>query len=418
MVQQKIAEANRQTSSIESALCALDSNATEYASQFVRLLLEAARKQRVSDVHLHPSEGGLDVRWRVDGVLQHVGTFPRITNTSVVTRLKVLAGLLTYRSDVPQEGRLSDSCSDVEMRISTFPTVFGERAVVRLLGGEQQFRRLDELVLPEDICRHLRDLLLETSGMILVVGPAGSGKTTTLYAALREVVEVSSGGRSIVSLEDPVEVILDGVAQSQISAAASFDFAVGLRSLMRQDPEVILVGEIRDRQTADVAFQAAMTGQLVLSSFHAGSAAEAITRLSDLGIAPYVLRSGLRAAIFQRLVRRLCDCSIPSDDEQDRLGFSARTVRKSVGCRACNGTGYRGRAVLAEMLSTNDRGLQQAILESADTERLAKLAEAAGMTSIWQRACDAVAAGTTSPREVRRVLGFGANNSHSGLPIL
>jgi type II secretory ATPase GspE/PulE/Tfp pilus assembly ATPase PilB-like protein len=384
----------------------LDAADAEYASRFVDELFEAAQQAQVSDVHLQPTASGMNVCWRVDGVLQTVGAFPRSTVSSVVARLKVLAGLLTYRSDVPQEGRIREGASPVEIRVSTFPTLHGERAVVRLFAQEKKLARLAELGLPDEVAERLERLLHETSGMILVTGPAGSGKTTTLYAALREIVAANRGGRSIVSLEDPVESAIDGVAQSQTNEPAGFDFAVGLRSLMRQDPEVILVGEIRDEQTAEVAFQATLTGQLVLSSFHAGSAVGAITRLLDMGVAPYLLRSGLLAIVSQRLIRRLCDCSTASGDDRDRLGLDVTEVRQAAGCDRCGHTGYRGRMVLAEMLACAGSDLQQAILDRHDSRRLQEIAVASGMTSLRRRACAAVETGQTSPAEIRRVLGF------------
>lgn len=224
------------------------------------------------------------------------------------------------------------------------------------------------------------------------------------------MVGVSGGGRSIVSLEDPIESEVQKVAQSQIKPAAGFTFATGLRSLMRQDPEVILVGEIRDRETAEVAFQAALTGQLLLSSFHSGSAAGAITRLSDMGIESYLLRSGLRAIICQRLVRRLCKCSVDSHDANEWLGLQVEKASNPVGCKSCRNTGYQGRLVLAEMLDTEEPAIRRAILSQSDTAQLEQAAVEAGMTSRWHRACDAVESGLTSPEEIRRVLGFASAN--------
>ena len=243
----------------------------QYAMQFVELLLDSARSLDASDIHLQPTPAGLELRLRIDGVLQALGVFPAGVAANVIARIKVLADLLTYRTDVPQEGRIR-SATPVEMRVSTFPTLYGEKAVVRLFAGGR-FLRIDDLGLPVEIASALRRLLAETSGAILITGPAGSGKTTTAYACLRELVASSESGRSIATLEDPIETAIAGVAQSQVNAAAGFDLATGLRSLMRQDPEVIMVGEIRDRATAEIAFQAALTGQLVLSTFHAPSAA-------------------------------------------------------------------------------------------------------------------------------------------------
>ena len=400
---------------LEERLRQLDAAGHEYATRFVAELLADARRAGASDVHLQPSSRGLDVRWRLDGVLQHIGVFPRGESADIVTRLKVLANLLTYRTDVPQEGRLREQDEHldardevgVEMRVSTFPTLHGERAVVRLFASPRAFRYPADLGLPEPVTESLTQLLRETSGALLVCGPAGSGKTTTTYAALRELVRMAGGQKSIVTLEDPVEVAVDGVAQAQVNTHAGFDLQQGLRSLMRQDPEVILVGEIRDRETAEVVFQAALTGHLLLTTFHAGSAAAAISRLSDMGIEPYLMRSGVRAILCQRLVRRLCHCRRPLTGENERLGMDLKGGFEAVGCEDCLHTGYRGRLVLAELLAPRDDEVGRAILSRSDESQLERLAKEAGMVTIWRRAMDAVESGTTSPSEVRRVMGFG-----------
>ncbi|MEX0613247.1 MAG: GspE/PulE family protein [Pirellulales bacterium] len=384
----------------------LDTADPAYATHVVDRLLAAAGQAGASDLHLQPTAGGLDLRWRLDGVLEPIARLPRQGAPNVVARLKVLAELLTYKTDVPQEGRIRQGSAGAEIRVSTFPTLYGEKAVVRLFAQPGRLLLLDDLGLTGEIRDGLRRLLAETSGAILVTGPAGSGKTTTLYACLREVVRESGGGRSIASLEDPIEMAVEGVAQSQVNPAADFDLAKGLRFLMRQDPEVIMVGEIRDRPTAEVAFQASLTGHLVLSTFHAGSAAGAISRLSDMGIAPYLLRSGLLAIICQRLVRRLCRCARPSDDPAALLGLPVREARLPAGCPDCRGTGYQGRVVLAEMLLADASDLGRAILSQSDAAHLEHLATQHGMISRWQRGRQAIEAGLTSPAEVRRVLGF------------
>lgn len=383
----------------------------DYAVRFTELMIESGVSSGASDLHLQPTANGLDLWWRIDGVLQQVGSFPRTSVSDVVTRLKVMADLLTYYKDVPQEGRIrSNSNSDTEMRVSTFPTIHGERAVVRIFAGNSELQQLSELGLPEKIQSQFENLLADTSGAVLVTGPAGSGKTTTLYCALRQVLNASGGGRSIVTLEDPVESVIEGIMQSEINPPAQFDFATGLRSLMRQDPEVILVGEIRDRETAEVAFQAALTGQLVLSSFHTASAASAISRLSDMGIAPYLLRSGLRAIIYQRLVRKLCKCSKPAENEQEFLGLPVRSANVAVGCPDCDNHGYRGRILLAEMLSLDSPEVGRDILAQVDAGKLELTAIKAGMVTRWQRAHEAVESGVTSAAEIRRVLGM--NEKH------
>ena len=404
-------------------LSPLDAAQVTYATQFVERLLAAAARIDASDVHLHPTPAGLEIRWRLDGVLQLVGTFPRGESTDVVARLKVLAGLLTYRTDVPQEGRiavghvssLSGADQDrlktvptVEMRVSTFPTLHGERAVVRLFAAQQQYLYPEVLGLPEEIHSALAAALGETSGALLVTGPAGSGKTTTAYACLRHLVRQSRTAKSIVSLEDPIEVAVEGVSQSQVNAAAGFDLATGLRSLMRQDPEVILVGEIRDRETATTVFQAALTGHLVLSTFHAGSCATAVSRLADMGIEPYLLRSGLAGVMSQRLVRRLCSqcAKVAAGNDESRLGLPVKQWRVAAGCPACGQSGYHGRLVLAEMLPPLEGDFGAAVLARADARELARLAQAAGMTSLLSRGIAAVTEGSTDPAEIRRVLGF------------
>ena len=387
------------------ALSPADAN---YATAFVDSLLSGGRAIGASDLHLHPGPDALAVRWRIDGVLQPGGRYPRELAPNIVARLKVLAELLTYRTDSPQEGRIRTAAEGVEMRVSTFPTLHGEQAVVRLFGSQQRLERLSELGLPDAVREQLAALLHETSGAVLISGPAGSGKTTTAYAALREIAAASGGGRSIATLEDPVEVALANVSQSQVNMNAGFDLTSGLRFLLRQDPEVILVGEMRDRPTAEVALQAALTGHLVLTTFHAGSAAGALSRLLDMGLEPYSLRSGILAVISQRLVRRLCDCAVAADpiDAEARLGLPVTSARLPKGCPQCAGSGYRGRLVLAEMCALDGAELGQAILDRRDARALEQLATQHGLTTCWQRACEAVEAGWTSPAEVRRVLGF------------
>jgi type II secretory ATPase GspE/PulE/Tfp pilus assembly ATPase PilB-like protein len=372
----------------------------------VERLLAAAREAGASDIHLQPGGEGLEVRLRLDGVLQTLGVFSVGEKSSIIARLKVLAELLTYRTDAPQEGRIRTVGAEVEMRVSTFPTLYGERAVVRLFAAPGAYLSVDDLGLPAEIGHALVRLTGETSGAIVIAGPAGSGKTTTAYACLREMVRHSGEGRSIVSLEDPIEAAVAGVAQSQVNRSADFTLATGLRSLMRQDPEVILVGEIRDQPTAEAVFQAALTGHLVVTTFHAGSAAGAISRLSDMGIEPYLLRSGVLAILCQRLARRLCACSRESSDDAERLGLEATAYRVPVGCPECRGAGYRGRIVLAEMLTAQPTELGRSILSRDDAGRLEQLAIQSGMVPLRRRALEAVEAGLTSPAELRRIFGF------------
>ena len=300
----------------------------------VDALLAAAVAARASDVHLIPDPTGLAVRFRVDGRLAEVGRFPPAVAGNVVSRLKVLAGLLTYDADRPQEGRLSApagaEAGSPQMRLATFPTVHGEKAVVRLFAPAGSLARLDDLGFPPALARELRSAADARGGLILVTGPAGSGKTTTAYALLRELAGGGDGStdlsktplRSLVSLEDPVEALVPGVSQSQTRPAAGFNFPTGLRSLLRQDPEVIFVGEVRDGETARIALGAALTGHLVITTFHAGSGRQAAVRLRETGAEAYQIRHGVRAVLAQRLLRTLC--TAPARRPPTTLGSACR----------------------------------------------------------------------------------------------
>ena len=390
-------------SQLADTLRRLDATCDDYATKFVNALLSASQAASVSDVHLQPTDAGLEIRWRMDGVLQSVGIFKPGSSADPIARLKVMAELLTYRKDAPQEGRIRQCPTGVEMRVSTFPTLRGERAVIRMFVNSDQPWYLDDLGLPGNIQSVWSRQLAETSGAVLVSGPAGSGKTTTAYASLRQITRNANGGRSLVSLEDPIEVEVAGVAQSQVNAAADFTMTSGLRSLLRQDPEVLFIGEIRDAEAAAISFQAALTGQLALTTFHSHSAAAAISRLRDMGIETYVLRSGIRAILNQRLVRRLCECRQPHD-AADALGWETTSAWKAIGCEQCNGTGYRGRALLAELMIPAN--LDRQTIERCDPKEIESASVSQGMVTRWSRAIEAIEDGTTSPEEARRVLGF------------
>ncbi|QDU26286.1 Putative type II secretion system protein E [Anatilimnocola aggregata] len=372
--------------SLAARLQQLDPRDLNYATHFADQLLAAAAEARASDIHLQPTTAGIEVRWRLDGVLLSVGTFSRGEGTDIAARLKVLARLLTYRTDIPQEGRIPAADARAEMRVSTFPSLYGERVVIRLFVAPQELLQLVDLGLPAEITTALQNAVQRTSGAVLLTGPAGGGKTTTAYACLRHVVQSTHGARSIVSLEDPIEVALTGVSQSQVNPAAGFDLASGLRALLRQDPEVVLLGEVRDQPTAAALFQAALTGQLVISTFHAGSVCEAISRLAEMGIEPYLLRSGLSLLLHQRLLRKLCTCG-------------------SAGCDRCQRSGYSGRIAVAELLPPLNSELTAAVLRHADAAELQRLVEAAGMVPIKVRVQTLVEQGLTSPAEMMRVLG-------------
>ncbi|QDT36179.1 GspE/PulE family protein [Stratiformator vulcanicus] len=366
----------------------LAADGAETVPAIVDLILSQARQSRVSDVHLTPSAEALLMDWRIDGVLHDVYAFPESLKPNIVARLKVASELLTYRTDVPQEGRIRDGRPG-EVRVSTFPTVHGERAVIRLFADPGKLFRLHDLGLTPSVADELSRSLNQSGGAILISGPAGSGKTTTAYACLREIVATSDERRSVVSLEDPVESLIHGVAQSQIRPASGFDYPTGLRSLMRQDPEVIFVGEIRDRPTAEIVLQAALSGHLVLTTFHAGSAAGAIGRLLDMGIEPFQVRSGVRAILSQRLLRTLCECR----------------GRQLGGCESCRGTGYVGRRPIAEVLTTDESSTGKAIIAREDASEIGRRAEAAGMIPLRRNAEDALALGLVDEAEITRVLG-------------
>lgn len=386
-----------------------------YVPEIVSLILTEARKSRASDVHLAPSENALMMQWRIDGVLHSVGGFDKELAGRIVARLKVICGLLTYRTDVPQEGRVAREHSSSEVRVTTFPTLHGEKAAIRMFAESDSLQRLDELGLPDAILSSVRAHLTATAGVLLWTGPSGSGKTTSVYACLRDIIAQSAGGRCVMTLEDPIEVAIDGATQSQVRPSVGFDLTSGLRSLMRQDPDVILVGEIRDPATAEAAFQAALTGHLVLSTFHAGSVAEALARLLDMQIEPYLLRSGLRSIVCQRLLRRTCSkCGGPSrerhvDEKSGPAGNSSDKTASERGlaaaCGQCGSTGYLGRLLLAEMLDPDVPEMARAILNKSDSRTLASLAESTGMETLRHAANQAISDGRTTREEVLRVLG-------------
>jgi general secretion pathway protein E len=394
------------TTALRRQLEALDSRAEIYASQFVDLVLAAAQQLGATDIHLCPTADALDVALRIDGVLEHWGAYPKGTSSDVITRFKVIADLLTYRTDVPQEGRVRDPNVRGEIRVSSFPTLHGEKIAIRLFRGEANLHYLEDLGLPDDVRGLLHRKLFETSGAVLITGPAGSGKTTTAYACLREVARITGGSRNIATLEDPIEVSVPGVAQTQVRPQSGFDLATGLRALLRQDPEVILIGEMRDPTTASTALQASLTGQLVLTTFHASSAAGAVNRLLDMGLEPYMLRSGILVVICQRLVRKLCACATETTSAEAKLGLPVARVLLPQGCAACHGSGYNGRIVLVESLTFDSPDVASAILSRSDANELEKIAVTRGMQTRWDQAIKAVEAGLTSAAEVRRVLGF------------
>ncbi len=387
---------------LQAQLDALDLTGPERTSRLVDQILRDALRRSASDVHLEPTPRAVEVRYRLDGVLQPVASVSRELAPNLVARLKVLADLLTYRLDIPQEGsiRQDQNRYGADMRVSTFPTIHGEKVVVRIFHASVQTLDLEQLGLSPELHGALTDLLRQRTGAIFLTGPSGSGKTTTIYACLRHLVRSDASGRHIVTIEDPVERVIEGISQAQARPGTEFDFARGLRSLLRQDPEVIMIGEVRDRETAAIAIEAALTGHLVISTLHAGSACGVVGRLLEMGIEPYLLTSGLKGILNQRLVRRLCEnCRQPAAAVQE-----AGPAWQARGCEQCAGTGYGGRVLLAELL-TLDPSLRQAILERADTTTLEAATSRPGRQTIWTAAERSVADGLTTVSEIERVLG-------------
>lgn len=358
------------------------------AVAIVERLLLAARDRGASDLHLDPGEGGVRVRMRRDGALQTVESLPAELSQHLVGRCKALADLLVYRRDVPQEGRITAERSGFgcELRVATYPTLFGERVAIRFDAPDGAPRPIAELGLEPEACAALRQAIEQPDGVVLLTGPSGSGKTTTLYSCLRHLVD-NGPERTIVTVEDPVERRIEGIVQTEVDPVAGLDFARALRSLLRQDPDVLLVGEIRDRETAGIALEAGLTGHLVATTLHAGSAPEVFARLLEMAIEPFVLTTTVRGVLAQRLLRRLCR----ADDCGDA-------------CSQCQGSGYAGRQLVAEWLPMTPE-LRQVVLARGDGSDLAAAAANSGFRGLRAAAQQLIERGITDALEVERVLG-------------
>ncbi|MEX1183299.1 MAG: GspE/PulE family protein [Gemmatimonadota bacterium] len=376
--------------------------------KLVNLLLLEALEARASDVHLETYQGGLRVRYRIDGVLQDAAAPPRRLAAAVVSRLKIMAELDIAERRVPQDGRIRLRMRDrqVDVRVSTLPTLHGESVVLRLLDKERGRIGLPELGMAPDTEQLFMQAISRPHGIVLSTGPTGSGKTTTLYAAIDRI---RTGREKIVTVEDPVEYELAGVPQVPVNEKVGLTFANALRALLRQDPDIMLVGEIRDHETADIATHAALTGHLVLSTLHTNDAATALTRLVDLGIESYLVASTVEAVLAQRLVRRLCDeCAVETpltSEQRTALAGSAPDLthaRTGAGCSACRSTGYRGRTGIYELLVMDDE-LRAALHRDASSGGLASLAVGKGMRLLRDDGLRLVRAGITTVDEVLRV---------------
>lgn len=371
-------------------------------------LLHLALAQGASDMHIEPDGQGVRVRIRVDGLLQQLCVLPRTQQSTLLTQLKVLSGMDIAEKRVPQDGRLlleHEGC-EVDLRLSSLPTVNGEKLAIRFLQRQDNLLQLEQLQFSESNLQRYRQLFHQPNGLVLLTGPTGSGKTTTLYATLQEL-DAAAG--NIITLEDPVEYKLAGINQVAVNRRSGLTFAAGLRSVVRQDPDVIMLGEIRDEETAAMAVHAALTGHLVLSTLHTNDAIGAVYRLLDMGIADYLLAAGLRGVLAQRLLRRPCRCCgerrLATAAELQYLGRRADErlqVVQAHGCEHCHGTGYRGRLALHELI-VFDKRMQQLLVNGADEAELLREARKHGWCSLYADAVDKVLQGATTVEELWRV---------------
>jgi general secretion pathway protein E len=375
--------------------------------RLVNSLLFQAVKDRASDIHIEPFERDVSVRFRIDGLLYDILKPPRRYHPTIIARIKIMAGLDIAEKRLPQDGRLRFRAAgrDIDVRVSIVPTQFGERAVLRLLDRTGALLTLEQLGLGGTNLSQIEKLIQRSHGIVLVTGPTGSGKTTTLYAALSRL---NSSLRNIITIEDPIEYQLHGVGQIQVNPKIDLTFANGLRSILRQDPDIIMVGEIRDGETAEIAIQAALTGHLVFSTLHTNDSFGALSRLIDMGIEPFLVSSSLVGVMAQRLVRRVCpSCREPAvaesaDASEIGLAPGTRLFVAGPGCEACKGTGYRGRSGIHELLVLDDavRGL---VMQRSDAAAVRRHATQHGMPTLRDDGAAKVAAGETTVEEVLRV---------------
>jgi general secretion pathway protein E len=374
----------------------------------IDLLLKQAVRDRASDVHIEPQEDKLRVRYRIDGILSEVMSLPLSVHAPLLSRVKIMAGLNIAERRRPQDGQITFDLGDreVDIRVATANTIYGEMAVLRILDKSFAFMPLPEIgFLPEMLGRYMQ-MLKTPFGMILMSGPTGSGKTTTQYASVNQLDAV---GRKIITIEDPVEYRFANINQMQVNPAAGVTFATGLRACMRLDPDVILVGEIRDAETAQIGTQAALTGHLVLSSVHANDTVSTIVRMIDLGIEPFLIASALIGVVAQRMVRRVCPyCLQPSEVSEDEreayereMGEKRNEFVVGAGCNFCAGTGYLGRTGIFETLMVSE-SIRRMIVKGTDVDEIRAQAKKEGMVSLWHDGMMKVKMGTTTPFEVLR----------------
>ncbi|MEY4640713.1 MAG: hypothetical protein RLZZ227_707 [Pseudomonadota bacterium] len=376
--------------------------------RLVNHLFARALDLNASDIHFEPNENYLEVRCRVDGIMTRIERLPTKIQSAVASRLKLMARLDIGEKRLPQDGRIDYriGARDLDMRVSTLPGVLGESIVLRILDRSDLSIELSDLGMPDNVLRNYARVITQPHGLILITGPTGSGKTTTLYATLEKI---HSEKHKIVTVEDPVEYQLGGITQIQVNPQIGLSFASGLRSIVRQDPDILMIGEIRDHETAEIAIESALTGHLVFSTLHTNDAAGAVTRLQDMGIESYLLSSSLLAIQAQRLVRRVCtDCvhdTEMTDDEALVLNVSKLDfplIRRGAGCERCGGTGYRGRVGLYELLMMSDE-IRHLVTSGADANIIRRQAEQEGMLTLREDALKKLRSGLTTPEEVVRV---------------
>ena len=386
----------------------LDETSEAPIIKLVNHIFSQAVKSQASDIHIEPYQQHLQVRFRLDGVLHNVLSPPRRLHAAIVSRIKVMARLDIAEKRLPQDGRTEVKIGErlVDVRVSCLPTAFGERVVLRLLEKSGKLLSMEEIGLTAAALAEMKRLLHLSHGIILVTGPTGSGKTTTLYAALSSI---NSPDKNILTIEDPIEYQLDGIGQMQVNPKINLTFASGLRSMVRQDPDVILVGEIRDRETADIAIHAALTGHLVFSTLHTNDSASAVTRLTDMGIEPFLVSTAVQAIIAQRLVRLLCthckEAYEPEEAQWAELRSSrevAGPIFRADGCEKCLETGYRGRTGIYEFLLMSE-AIKGLVLKTSDANQINKVARAEGMANLREDGINKVMEGRTTVSEVLRV---------------
>jgi type II secretory ATPase GspE/PulE/Tfp pilus assembly ATPase PilB-like protein len=398
-------------SEIEEALDNLLGLGETGAVRAIDMIICQAIHHRASDLHLEPWHDALSLRFRLDGVLHEVAMLPRKHHDKVVARAKVLANMIIYQKELPQDGRIEahEARMNRALRASTFPTIHGEKLVVRIIDAQQDLLRTDALGFRKDVVDGLRNVVFKPQGTMLLTGPSSSGKTTTIYSLLRELMAQHASTRHIVTIEDPVESQLGRISQTQISPNLGFTFQTAFRSLLRQDPDVIMVGEIRDPDTANIAVQAGLTGHLVISTIHSGTAAGVFTRLLDMGVQPYLAASSVNGVLAQRLLRINCKhCAKPYKPEpalMKQYGIDGKNAkfRRGTGCAQCRGIGFRGRTAIGELLTVNDE-FAELVLTRARSRVLHETALATGMIPLLQDALQRALEGQTTLEELRFVI--------------